>query len=146
MENELKEYELTCILNPYLEGSDLDSFKAELERIISTNKGKVVHFMEPEKRELAYPINKQKEGIYLETHIEIEPEAVINFSKELKSNKNVLRYLLNLLEGPEPELVKPAPKTLRPRRIIVPKPKEGKPEEKMNLEEIDKKLDELIGE
>jgi ribosomal protein S6 len=129
----------------------LDNFKQDIEKLLANNSGQLVHFTEPQKRDLSYPINKQNQGIYVISHISLEPQNVINFLKELKANKQILRHLINVLEIPEPE--KPRmprkPKTNKEIKEVVSKPafvkttagKDGK----MKLEEIDKKLDELVG-
>jgi small subunit ribosomal protein S6 len=153
MENEVRQYELICILEPHLEGADLDNFKQSFEKIVSDNKGKIIHFMDPEKRDLVYPINKQKQGIYLISHISLEPENIANISKELKTNKNVLRSLITVLETPsEPRFEKPrVKKPLKTKKTLSytnTKIQENKPadkDDKIKLEEIDKKLDELVG-
>lgn len=151
MENEPKQYELICILDPHLEKTDLDNFKQDIEKLLANNGGQLVHFTEPQKRDLSYPINKQNQGIYVISHISLEPQNVINFLKELKANKQILRHLINVLEIPEPE--KPRmprkPKTNKEIKEVISKPAFAKTttgkDDKMKLEEIDKKLDELVG-
>lgn len=151
MESEVRQYELICILEPHLEGADLDNFKQSFEKIVSDNNGRIIHFMGPEKRDLVYPINKQKQGIYLISHISLEPENIANISKELRANKNVLRSLVTILEVPsESRTERPkAQKPLKTRKIpSYAKTSESKPadkDDKIKLEEIDKKLDELVG-
>lgn len=152
MDSEAKQYELICILDPHSEGADLDHFKTEIEKLLANNNGRLVHAMEPQKRELAYPINKQTQGIYVVSHISLEPKDVVNFLKELKNNKQILRYLINVLEIAEPEKprIPQKPKTKKETKeepILKPvsaKATAGR-NEKSKLEEIDKKLDELVG-
>jgi len=153
MENELKQYELTCILEPNLDGASLDNFKKELEKAITDNKGKLVRLLEPEKRELSYPINKQGIAIYVVCQMSFESGDVNEFLKELRTNKLIVRHLITTLEIPKAESDKPrAPK--KPR--IKKEESEGKDKpsfakvsadkkDNFNLEEIDKKLDELVG-
>lgn len=141
METEAKQYELMCILGPHLEGADLDSFKQDMETMLANNDGRLLHFTEPQKRDLAYPINKQNQGIYIVSHIALNPESVINFSKELKKNKQVLRHLISVLEIPEPE----KPRIAKKPRIKKETREEIGKDDKAKLEEIDKKLDELVG-
>jgi len=159
MESEVRKYELICILGPHLEETDLDNFKQSFEKIVSDNNGQIIHFMDPKKRDLVYPINKQKQGIYLVSHILLEPENIANISKELKTNENVLRSLITTLETTS------EPKTEKPRKIMKkpvasakrrqagpPASQRGEPrsessneDDKIKLEEIDKKLNELVG-
>jgi ribosomal protein S6 len=114
MENEQKQYELTCILEPHLDGAGLDNFKKDLEKMVTDNKGKIVRILEPEKRELAYPINKQGIAIYVVAQISFESGDINNFLKELRTNKLIIRHLITALEVPSPESEKPrAPKKPR---------------------------------
>ena len=143
-----KEYELVCILLPQLEGVDLENVKKEIEQIITKLDG-TINFKETKKHDLAYPINKQGQGIYLISQISIPPEKVANLSNELKLNKQVLRHLISQIA-----VVKPAVKRER-RKKIIKKVEELSPtkvgategkKEKVQLEEIDKKLNEIIKE
>jgi len=153
MENELKQYELTCILEPHLDGSSLDNFKKDLEKAITDNKGKLVRLLEPEKRELSYPINKQGIAIYIVAQMSFESGDVNEFLKELRTNKLIVRHLITTLEIPKADSDKPkAPR--KPRIKKEETIEEGKPsfvkatadkKDNFNLEEIDKKLDELVG-
>ena len=151
MENEPKQYELICILNPNLEKADLDNFKQDIEKMLANNGGQLVHFMEPQKRELTYPINKQSHGIYIVSHISLEPQNVIIFLKELKTNKQILRHLINVLEVAEPEKPrmprKPKAKKETEEKADKPAPVKttASKDDRTKLEEIDKKLDELVG-
>jgi len=158
MENELKQYELTCILEPHLDGAGLDDFKKDLEKTITDNKGKLVRLLEPEKRELSYPINKQGVAIYIVAQISFESGDVNEFLKELRTNKLIVRHLMTTLEIPKSDSDKPRvpkkPRIKKEETTEESKPLEGKPsftkvsegkKDNFNLEEIDKKLDELVG-
>ncbi|HDY72610.1 MAG TPA: 30S ribosomal protein S6 [bacterium] len=152
-----KEYELVCILLPQLEGVDLENVKKEIEQII-TKLGGTINFKETKKHDLAYPINKQGQGIYLISQMSIPPEKVANLSNELKLNKQVLRHLISQIA-----VVKPAIKRERRKKPVEsaehiqaspptstqrgePKSKGFGEKDKVQLEEIDKKLDEIIKE
>lgn len=145
MDEGQRQYELTCILSPQLDGGDLEKTKKEIEDIVNKING-AISFKESEKRELAYPINKQGQGIFLRGQVSILAENVANLSKELKLNKQILRHLINQVVE-----VKPEPKReIKPKKIIkkqIKKIEEKKEKEtKVKLEEIDKRLDEIIEE
>jgi small subunit ribosomal protein S6 len=147
MEEAMKDYELLCILPPELEGGDLDKIKDEIAQTIKRNQG-TISFKESSKKPLAYPINKKGQGIFLVSQISIPPDKIVEFLKELKTNKQILRFLLNQLEANKEEdeklrIVRKPIKVKKPitkEKLIEPKPSEE------TLEEIDKKLDEIIGE
>ena len=147
MDETQKQYEMILILSPQLEGAGLDKTKKEIGDIITKFNG-TINFKESEKKNLAYPINKQGQGIFLVTQVSISPENIANLSKELKLNKQILRHLINQLEIPKPETAKPKPikKPIVIKKKLVTekeKPSSVKTPEG-TLEEIDKKLDEII--
>lgn len=147
MEETAKDYELLCILSPKLEGEDLDKAKNDISEIIGKLAG-IINFKESSKKPLAYPINKEKQGIYLISQVSIFPEKLIELSKELKADKQILRHLISQSEiQEESERPRTIRKPIKPRKLIT---KKEQPEtEKQSgeiLEEIDKKLDEIIGE
>jgi len=148
MEETVKDYELLCILSPRLEGEDLDKIKNEIAELVQ-KVGGTINFKESSKKPLAYPINKEGQGLFLISQVTILPEKVTELLKELKTNKQILRYLINQME-PAEEIEKPRiirkPVVAKPKKAPVEeRPKETKPSE-ATLKEIDKKLDEIIGE
>lgn len=146
MDENQKQYELVLILPPNLEGVDLDNIKKEIKETIIKLEGEI-DFKVEEKRDLAYPINKQGQGIYLINQLSIVPEKISNLSNELKLNKQILRHLITHLPIVKPEVKKPRPKPAFTRATADKKiVKKAKVEDKTSLKEIDKKLDEIIKE
>ncbi len=137
MEENQKQYELVLILSPQTEGEDLDNAKKEIEKIVKKFEG-TIEFKQAEKKDLAYPINKQGQGIYIISLLSIVPDNVNNLSKELKINKKVLRHLISLMPITKETKKKPASKKALKRK------REMKPKEKTDLKEIDQKLDDII--
>lgn len=148
MEETAKEYELMCILSPRLEEGDLNEVKNEISTAITRLEG-TINFKESSKKPLAYPVNKEKQGIYLISQLFVFPEKLIEFSKNLKMNKRILRHLISRMEiqreSEKPRIIK---KTIKPRKTIIAKKDQSMPEKSPSktLEEIDKKLDQIIGE
>jgi len=139
-----RQYELVCILPSQLEGGNLEKAKKEIEQIIARFGG-TINFKEEKKRNLAYPINKQGQGIYLINQVSIAPEEVADFSNELKLNKHVLRHLITQLPVVKPEVKKSRPKKIIEKLKVEKKPSYAKAAKgKTSLKEIDKKLDEII--
>lgn len=144
----MKEYELLCILSPKLEGADLDKTKNEISEATAKLEG-AISFKESGKKPLAYPINKERQGIFLISQVSIFPEKLIELSKELKANKQILRHLISQMKPIEEESGKPRiiKKPLKPKKVITKK-EQSEPEKTSGetLEEIDKKLDQIIGD
>ena len=82
----MKQYELTLIFKSDLEqekiDADIDAFKLQ-----------VVQRQVWGKRLLAYPINKQKEGLYMHLVIELKEKDVAKVNQEVTLNENVIRHL-----------------------------------------------------
>ncbi|MFH1308755.1 MAG: 30S ribosomal protein S6 [Patescibacteria group bacterium] len=149
MSEQTNNYELTFILSPQIQGDDLNNTKNEIQDLIKKANG-IIEFKREEKKELAYPINKQGQGIYLTTNLIISPEKINDISKELKINKKILRHLIRQLSIPKPEKPKKEKKPEEIKREIIEKKekieKRKIESDKTKLEEIDKKLDEIIEE
>lgn len=69
----------------------------ELEKIINLiqkNDGEVIYKEIPQKREMAYPINKEKIGYFSYIVFRLPKEKTENIKKDLLFFKNLLRYLI----------------------------------------------------
>lgn len=150
MDENSKQYELTCILSPHLEGAGLENAKNEIEKSVKQLNGEIV-FKEIEKRSLAYPINKEGQGIFLNGEITMSPENITALPKELKLNKSILRHLINHLyiskekdRRPDRRPMKQKNEIIKEKKKIIKEKKTV--EDKKTLEEIDKKIEEIIGE
>ena len=85
----MNDYELVVILKE--EGKEvLDKVK----KAVTGTGGKVVKVDEWGKKDLAYPIKKQKEGVYFLLNLSISADKVGEFNKFLTTNEQVLRHLL----------------------------------------------------
>ncbi len=138
-------YELTYIINQNLSEHDVAAQTDKVHSFINTLGGEIKNEKLGEKRRLAYPINKQEYGFYVTIEFNCAPENIIELDKKISLEPQVLRHLLLTKE-----IVKQAP-----RKYVPPKIKEKieasyktQPEtpEKIEIEEIDKKLEELLEE
>jgi small subunit ribosomal protein S6 len=92
-------YEVVYILHPALDESAVN---AKLERFheLATAKGGEVSAVDHwGPRQLAYPINKQKNGYYVVAQFTAAGDALPEFERLLKLDEEVMRYLLVLNEG-----------------------------------------------
>ena len=92
---------------------------------------------------MAYPIEGQTQAYLVVLNFQLLPEKLAGFESKLKEEKQILRYLI-VTKDPEKE------KPKKPRGVpgITPKPTETIPikEKKVELKEIDKKLEEIFKE
>jgi len=141
-------YELTYIVIPNLAEEDLSKLIAEINNLIVNNGGEIKEQKALIKRKLAYPIKKNKNGDYITIEFLIEPEKIDNINKGIKLEKNILRHLIIILSE-KIQKVKKIRKNIQAESVIAETPK-SKPakkqtiKEKVKLEELDKKLEELL--
>ncbi len=130
----MKHYELTYLISPDLSEQEANSLSLKIasfflapekQRILEKNLSLL-------KKHLSYTI-KKKTAAYLATlNFEMKPEMLEGLKKQIKSEPKILRYLI-ILSKPTPEIVKKA----------ATKSAKGK---KVELEEIEKKLEEILRE
>lgn len=88
-------YELILVLRPDF-GVEEKPIKDVFTKLISGRTIKEMTVMG--KKRLAYPINKQTEGVYAVATVAGEPLQVVELEKQLKQGSDVLRYLLMVKE------------------------------------------------
>lgn len=128
----MKFYELTYLITPKLTESEANQFSQELIDWIKKEGGILFETHNPTKRRLAYPVKKEEEGFLVSTNFYFAPESLDDLTKKMKSEDKVLRSLI---------FAKKLPKKTEP-----PKMPKIKKEEKVALEDIEKKLKEILGE
>jgi small subunit ribosomal protein S6 len=143
MDKESKKYELSYLLRIALPEEALPDEIQKLAGAIESEKGIISHSEMPRKRRLAYLVNKDIQAYFGWIKFTAHPEAVQNIGKKIKLNSSVLRFLLV-------EDTIPAMAPLRMPRIIPQQPaaeakREEEPQERLDLEELDKKLEEILG-
>ena len=134
----MKLYELTYLISPELSESELKSLNEKINSLIQKEKGVLNEAKMPMKKKLAYPIKKQREAFLINLSFYFQAEKLGSLEKELKSEKKILRYLI--LAKPK---IKIAKVRKRPTKVISKIPVK---EKKVGLKEIEKKLEEILGE
>jgi len=138
--SKMKLYELTYLISPDLSEGELKTLQEKINSFIQEEGGTLAEIngeLTPIRKRVAYPI-KRRDEIYLTTlSFHLEPEKFASLEKKLKSESQILRYLIltKKLLKKVPEVVVRAPK----KPITKPKPK-------VELKEIEKKLEEILGE
>ncbi len=90
------------------------------------------------KTRVLYPAQKEKEALLLSLDFQLNPEGLENLERKLKAESQILRYLL--IAKKIPAATEIAEKSSRfPKKIV-------KPKSKVELKEIEKKLEEILGE
>lgn len=98
----MRSYETALILVPQLSEDELDSELANLEKTISSNEGTLKSTRKWGKRQLAYPIRKINEGIYVFLRWDGAEAVSTAIDKHLSLNDNYLRHLSIRIGGKTP--------------------------------------------
>jgi len=90
----MREYEMIMIIHPDL---DEAAFTEVLQRVkdwITEAGGEVIKTDLWGKRELAYPIRKQRQGQYVLMQFKMAPQSGVQFERNLRYLEPVIRYIL----------------------------------------------------
>lgn len=123
----MKYYELTYLISPDLSEKEVLSFQEKIISLMQELGGELLG-------EVKTPMRKKM--AYLATlNFHLNPKKLGSLEKKLKSESQVLRYMILTKKGPKrvPEVA------IKPKKIV-------KPEAKVELKEIEKKLEEILGE
>jgi ribosomal protein S6 len=139
----MKNYELTYILAPHLTSDQVSKETAEIESFIQGNQGVIVKSEKSGAAVLAYTIKKQRSGYFAITEFQAPEEAVKSIKSHVDGAKDILRSTI-VIKKPLKEM-----KALRRRKPTAPVSfdavsRDEKKGEKADIQEIEKKLDELL--
>ena len=91
----MRKYEIMFIVKPDLEEGAIKTVFDSMKGVLEGKKAKVLEAKEMGQRELAYEINKYKNGYYFYFLIEEEDaEAINEFDRLALINENVIRHLI----------------------------------------------------
>jgi ribosomal protein S6 len=140
-----REYILHFIVKPSMNPEELHMYRASVNERILGMGGKVnASVCQEMPRRLAYPIKKESQGYMCESAFLIEPKSIKGLSDALKQDAPLMRYVIE--EKPKRTQIA-VRRRGRERPSPIP-PTPGTPglekHEKISMEEINKKLDEII--
>jgi small subunit ribosomal protein S6 len=91
----INDYEITYILRPGLEETEVDERANAIAEGVKTRGGEVVGELEnPGKRRLAYEIDDVREGYYITMHFKADADQAKELDRLLRLNDAVLRQIL----------------------------------------------------
>lgn len=91
-------YELVLVLPGNLEKNSLSTLEANLKKILTTIKAKVIKAEDWGVKKMAYPIKKTDLGQYLFWEIEIDQSKIKELHRLLNFETKLLRYMLLKIE------------------------------------------------
>ena len=162
MENqENKLYQLTCLFDTSTSIEKINQIIEEVRQIIISNEGiasEKNYSSESIKKKLAYPIKKQNEAFYWDFNFSLSPKEISKLEQKLRYKKSVIRYIITnrkKLKLKQKIVKKPIDFKMidkiepLPDEIIEKIPKKEEPKfikEKTKIEDLDKKLEEILNQ
>lgn len=125
----MRYYQLAYLISPQLSKEEIKKVEEEIKELFKKEEGIIDRVETPLKRSLFYPIKKFKEAFLGSCYFFLEPEKIKVLEKKLKEKKEILRFLI---------VSEKAPKKI-PILKKLEKPK------KVELKELEKKLEEILG-
>lgn len=118
-----KSYEAMFLLDPAM-ASDWSAAEAEVKRVLDRAEAKVLGMKKWDERKLAYPIGRNKRGLYVLTFFEASPEKIGPLERDCTLSEKVLRVLVLRRDRLTPEKVEKEMTAAPP-----PKPTTGRGDE-----------------
>ena len=98
----MHEYEIVYIFRSSLASEEIDGKLERFHALLTEQTGQISAVEHWGKRQLAYPIGKERNRHYVVAQFEVEPASLPEFERLLKLDEDLLRYLIVLSEGELP--------------------------------------------
>lgn len=95
----MDKYEIMFIIKNTIDDETISKEADNMQKLITSDGGKIIEFKEMGKRKLAYPIKKELMGTYYVMMVEAKHETIKEFDRKVLINENVLRHLIIKNEG-----------------------------------------------
>lgn len=90
----MQRYELAVIINPDVSEESIPSVLDKVTQLISQMGGATIKVDRWGRKKLAYPIKQYREGEYVVTQFELEPDKAGELKASLRLSDEFLRHLL----------------------------------------------------
>lgn len=90
----MNKYELTIVLDGKSGAAKKKKLVETLEKVVLPFKGKLSEAKEWGVKDLAYKIGKSLTGLYLYFELELDPKGVKSLNEKLRTDAEVLRFLI----------------------------------------------------
>jgi len=132
----MKNYELIYLISSDVSREELKNLSEKIKSFIQEEKGAIKKTREPSKTKLGCRIKAKGEAFLSILNFSFHPEKIANLEKKLKGENQILRYMILNKDLSE--------KILYPKRTR--SELKTKEPEKVELKEIDKKIEEILNQ
>lgn len=146
-----KLYEISFFIDPDIKEEEVSAYAQKIKDFIVELGGDISKEQPIQKKKLAYQIKKVKQGYFGSMLFNLASENLKTLDKKLKLEDLVLRYLVIAADKNYLSQMKRQEEEIKEKFQRITQPSEGgtkktiKAEDKTKLEEIEKKLEELLG-
>ena len=146
-----KQYELAYILPGDLGDDNAEKAKEGFGSFVQDVGGVITNTPNLRKQALAYPIEKKRDGYFGFINFTLDPARVKELNIKFRLDETLLRFLI--VTDEPPKAVPPSRVPRRPKQRVVPGREdmgsrdvssEPKPKSKVHLEDLEKKLKEIL--
>ncbi len=144
----MKQYELTYLISPELKTEEIGGLTSEISVFLQKEGGSVIKAGNPNPKTLSYQIKKQGTAFQVSLEFYSTPEGLKTFEEKIKKDSRILRYLIIIKKPPKKEREERKIKTdiIKEEKPSFAKASEGKVEKKVELKDIEEKLEEILKE
>ena len=156
MQEQPQHYELTFIVSGNLAENEQPPILNQVKELLTKNGAQITQTVEMGRRKLAYAIKNLRHGFYFCWEFNLLPKNLEKIVQELKLNQNITRFLTikkhlkTAAQISREEKLKAGRMRIELKKQQTEAEKERKPlrtaKPKISLEDLDKKLDELLDE
>jgi len=139
----MRYYELTYLISSNLPEKEAKVLQEKISALILESQGALGETKELVKKKLEYPIRKQGAAYLAILNFHLNPEMVENLEKKLKSENQILNFIILIKK---PEKITEISKKISVSPISQESFKSSEKSKKVELKEIEKKLEEILGE
>ena len=155
----MKTYELSYIVSSESTSEETEAKAKEIESAIQSRDGVILKQSNPVAKTLAFPVGKRASGFLGVLEFQLEPERLIEVQETLIKDGKIVRYMVIIKEIANPQRARRA-RIITPEVIATEQKVEVQPEsesekpssakasegkEKVELKDIEEKLEELLG-
>jgi small subunit ribosomal protein S6 len=98
----MRNYESLYIIHPEVVADELTAMVEKFQKVLTDQGAEIYKLDNWGVRKLAYPINKNERGCYVQTLFSAEPQVIAEFERRMRLDEKVLRFLTVRLEGDFP--------------------------------------------
>jgi len=148
----MKQYELECLISTEVPEKELGLLTEKVSSFLGEEGGTAIEIKDLIRRGLGYPIKKKRSAYLVIFNFELAPERLKSLEEKLRIEPQLLRYMIltRKMVGRAPRIVlapkREFPKEFPEAKTVPQKSYVPKSEKKVELKEIEEKLEEILNE